>query len=449
MKKICILLILIISVLSSSCKKYLDAKPDKKLDVPSSLNDLQALLDNENIMNLDRPYLGEASADNYFIPFDDLQSLSEWERQIYTWNSTIDDGLAKNWQNAYNPVYYANVVLEDIKKFSRTNENWADWDNIRGSALFFRAKSFLQTAVIWAKAYNRVTAKTDLGIPLRLNSDFNQKSIRTNNQATYARIITDLRAAIPLLPVIPKSVMRPSKPAAYGLLARTYLAMQLYDSAGIYADSCLQLHENLLDYNQLDSMEAYPIGLFNDEVIFHSSMILSSLTWNEYARVDSALFNSYLNNDLRRSIFFRLNSDNTHGFRGTYGTGFRLFNGMATDEIYLIRAECYARLGETDKAMADLNRLLTARWRAGTFSQLSATDGKEALRLILRERRKELIFRGLRWMDIKRLNMGGDKIILKRMVDGVLHLLSPNDLRYAIPIPADVIDLTGMKQNPR
>ena len=69
--------------------------------------------------------------------------------------------------------------------------------------------------------------------------------------------------------------------------------------------------------------------------------------------------------------------------------------------------------------------------------------------LILLERRKELLMRGLRWMDLKRLNMEGAAITLTRTVNGQVYTLPPNDLRYALPIPEDVIAISGMQQNPR
>ena len=67
---------------------------------------------------------------------------------------------------------------------------------------------------------------------------------------------------------------------------------------------------------------------------------------------------------------------------------------------------------------------------------------------IRKERRKELLFRGLRWIDIKRLNKEGAGINITRLVNGLVYTLEPGDPRFALPLPADVIGASGMPQNP-
>jgi len=57
--------------------------------------------------------------------------------------------------------------------------------------------------------------------------------------------------------------------------------------------------------------------------------------------------------------------------------------------------------------------------------------------------------RGLRWMDVKRLNREGRNISMRRFIDGKEYVLSPNDKRYALAIPEDIITFTGIQQNPR
>src|SRR5690606_16588623 len=116
------------------------------------------------------------------------------------------------------------------------------------------------------------------------------------------------------------------------------------------------------------------------------------------------------------------------------------FAGLATDEVYLIRAEIAARLGNTEQALNDLNRLKAARWEKNVaFQPYTANTQDEALSYVLQERKKELLFRGLRWSDLRRLNVEGFLITLERRIGNQIYQLIPNDLRYVYPIPNEVI----------
>ena len=103
--------------------------------------------------------------------------------------------------------------------------------------------------------------------------------------------------------------------------------------------------------------------------------------------------------------------------------------------------------------MKDLNALLVTRFKKEngktTYREIHDMNSDELLTRILLERRKSLIFRGIRWYDLKRLNRDGANIVLKRKVEGKEFILQPNDLRYALPIPNDIIELSDIVQNPR
>ena len=449
-----IALFLLVCITGLSCKKYLDLKPDKKLTVPSSVKDLQALLDNNNIMNKKYPTYDEASADNYYLPLSNYQSFSLNQRKAYIWQN-YDYNYKNDWSQIYDVVYYANEVLHNLKNVERTVFNEKEWDNIKGSALVYRSESFLKAAWIFAKAYDEQTAGNDYGIALRTEPDFDQPVKRSTTRETYAQIVHDLNEAVPLLPDWPVHVMRPSKQAAYALLARTWLSMRVYDSALKYADRCLELNNSLMDYNDLNVDDFFPFPPFNKEVIMYGSIGMMNYPIGVTdVLVDTLLYTSYDNNDLRKRGFFLdasliFSGITGHLFKGTYVGDFgTLFTGIATDEMYLTRAECYARSGDRDKAMDDINYLLSKRFATGTFTLLQASTADQALDIILAERRKELIFRGLRWMDIKRLNREGANITLKRIIENNTYLLPPNDNRYALPLPADIVSITGMPQNP-
>jgi starch-binding outer membrane protein, SusD/RagB family len=440
----------ILSIGLLSCNKYLDKKSDNSLVVPNTVDNLQALLDNSEQINSNTPMYGEISSDNYFLLDATYNSVTELDRAAYRW-IPYDYNFVNDWSGAYQVIYTANLCLERLDAIAKSVQNEARWNNVKGSALFLRSYYFLQLAWTHAKAYEESTAQTDLGIPLRTSSDFNIASNRSTVAETYAKVIDDAMESIGYLPDNPQHVMRPSKTAAYGLLARTYLSMRKYDSAFKYADLALSIKSILLDYSNTSEVQATattPFQPFNKEIIFFSQQTgpwLFNLT-GSYALVDTVLYNSYETNDLRKSAYYRPLSGYQRYKNGYTGSNL-MFTGIATDEMYLTRAECYARAGNKNAALSDLNTLLSKRWATGMFVPVTAASAQDALGIVLTERRKELVKRGLRWMDIKRLNRENANIVLKRIVGGQLFTLAPNDPKYALPLPKDIIDQTNLQQN--
>ncbi|MFB2118843.1 RagB/SusD family nutrient uptake outer membrane protein [Parapedobacter sp. 2B3] len=451
MKYTMYLLAILVSI--SCSKSWLEKKNDSGMVVPSTLKDLQSILDRNLVMNNYYPVIGDLASDDYYLSYNIWQALSLTFREIYTWESNfLDVGSTSIWQRPYLTVFYANAALEGVEKIAPNMTNKIERSNIVGSAHFFRAFAFYTTSQIFAKHYSSATANSDLGIVLRTTTDVNVKSKRSTVQESYDKIISDLKIAVSNLPINPVYKFRPSKPAAYALLARTYLVMSDYENALLYADSCLQFYSKLMDYNSLDSTQPFPIPFLNEEVIFQAAQAGDILANNNNYLVDTTLYELYGQNDLRKDFFFRTAELGNH-FKGTYmgaSPGINVFGGIATDEVYLIRAECFARLGNSAAAMADLNELLENRWVSGTFVPLTATTPGDALERILIERRKELLFRGLRWSDLRRLNKDPKfEKTLVRLLDQDTFTILPNSSKYVFPIPQAVIDATGMEQNQR
>src|SRR5690606_71495 len=121
------------------------------------------------------------------------------------------------------------------------------------------------------------------------------------------------------------------------------------------------------------------------------------------------------------------------GFQGSYDGNYASyisFDGITTDEMYLIRAEAYARTNKIAESLTDLNTLLLKRYATGTFPGYESMDQTALISLIKDERRKELVYRGLRWSDLRRYNLENDNITLTRVIGGVAYTLPPNDLRW-------------------
>ena len=435
-----------------SCKKdWLDAKPNKSLVVPATVADLQAMLDNTTfIFNNGQPSLGEIGSDDYHVPYPAWQALYyNTERNAYIWAKNVyNNEPVFDWILPYQRIFYENYVLENIDKIVPAEDNIPAWNNVKGSALFGRAFDFYSLADLFTKPYDSSTAANDPGLPLRLHADINGTSSRATVQQTYDRIIEDLDAAIPLLPAVPAYKTRPSRASAYAMLARVYLNTGDFARAGKYADSSIMQQSTLMDYNALDLTSSFPFPMFNDEVIYHAVYNYPTVISSYTSIVDSGLYRSYANDDLRKYAYIDT-SDGNPRFKGGYD-GYTVFAGIAVDEMYLVSAECNAREGKITQGMNILNALLVNRWRTGTFVPVTAADAGEALRLILQQRRQELLYRGLRWTDLRRLNKDSRfAITLTRMLNGTGYQLPPGDNRYVYPIPDAEIQLSGIAQNPR
>lgn len=450
-------LVLLLSVIAfvnaqQSCNKYLDKKPSQDLAVPTTLKEFQAILDNAN-MNGGSPGYMEFVADNYYLTTPSWNSALIAERTSYIWDANANPNPFSTWNPSYENIYNANFVLDYLPGITISNAEKDEFNRLLGSAYFFRGFMFHQVAQLFCKPYSN-SANTDQGIVLRTTSAVEQKSTRSTVQQTYDRLIADLKIAAVLLPKTTLFPTRPNKAAAYGELARVYLSMRQYETAKLYADSALGENASLLDYNSLAPGYSIPSFLDNPEILSVSRPVAPYDQLNApQGIIDTSLYRSYDDNDLRKQAFFEFNTSNsTYHFRGSYfpenGT-YSINDGVSIDEIYLIKAECEARGGNKDDAMETLNTLLSKRWKTGTFTGLTAATAEEAVDIILAERRKELLYRGLRWSDLRRLNLEGAGIELKRVVNNTTYPLPPNDLRWVLLIPDIEIARSGIQQNPR
>lgn len=456
MRKIFSIILVLVAGLSSCKKDFLDKKPDKALLVPTNLADFRALLDNTTIMNV-VPGLQRISTDELWVTDAGLNAYPATQKNAYLWEKDIYGGASSNdWNYPYREIFYANIVLDGLKDLDISDNDKSEFNEIKGSAFFHRAFAGFHLAQLFAKPFTENSSNSDLGIPIPLESNVNKKVSRENLNRTYKQIISDLEKAVDLLPMQASYKSRPSKLATWALLARIYLSMGDYPSAGLYSDKVLKAYDKLLDYKTLSiaSTTPFPVSLpnGNDEVLYHAVIISYSFSSSSVTGYDRNFYNLYSDNDLRKAMFFTINANGVVRPKNSYSGAFGTFAGIANDEVYLISAECYARNGETEKSMTILNDLLKKRWKANEFIPLTASNSEDALRTIILERNKELITNKgvLRWMDLRRLNL--DKrfaVTIKRTVGSQVYTLLPNDPRYVFPIPDNEINSSGIEQNIR
>lgn len=450
--------IIFFSLMFIGCgKDFLDETPNKRTRIPSSLADYAALLDNINAMNAGSVHaLGMIGADEYYlteVQYNTYFGRPElyWQAKAYVWDDVIfTGGDGADWTGGYAKILLCNTVLDGLKKVNVTDQK--EYDRVAGTAYFFRALNYYNLAQAFCKPYNAGAAH-DLGLPLREDPDVTVHIDRATLSATYEFIFSDLQKAIALLPDVAVTVFRPSKVVVEALKTRIYLQMDAYDKALTAAENVLAVYKELMDFNGKTSTNGFSFAEYgekNPEVFFYTTTMTPTILLNNAYNIDETLLASYAADDLRKNIYFKTNGSSPLLFMGSYSGSLYYFSGFAVDEILLHQAECLARKGKLELALKSLNRLRSHRIAKQSFTELSSDDPEQIVRWIMEEKKKELVFRGIRWEELRRLNREAKfQQTLYRKLGAVQFSLEPGSTKWTWPLPVEAITLGGYKQNER
>lgn len=454
MKQIkCIKYIVVLSFifqLTACSQDFLDVKPQKQQVILKTLQDVGALLDNASIMNR-TDYYRLISDGDFSYSDAKVLSLSEVQRNLYLWKVDIDP-IALNttpWDLPYQQIMYTNIALETLMEMKDYSGNKNRWNELYATAQFYRAWAYYQLLQDFSPAYDD-SLDEQLGVPIVTNSLYPKNIQRESLRDGYQFILEQLKETILLLPEISMIKTRPSAQASYGLIARVYLNLGDFEQALNAVDQALKINATLLDYNKLAMTGALPFSEYNfsthPEVVFFTSsnVPLVAITG---IQVSDQLHAKYPDEDLRKKMFF----NNERLYTGTYsGNSQYHFTGLAIDELYLIKAECLIRSNRLVEAKKMMEDFLKNRFLTNTNTTV-IPDAKDALlHYILTERQKELVGRGTRWTDLKRLNKNGDMDEdLVRIYNGEQFTLPANSKRYVFAIPLEEVQSTELEQNDR
>lgn len=427
-----LVLLLAIIILFASCEKYLDVKP-KGVIIPEKTSDYEDLLKSPTITE-SFPSTILYLTDEQQGPYTKLENTST--ANAYFWNRQLNNDVESNpviWGHSYRSIYNTNVIINSVMNSSGSTD--IKKKQIKGEALTIRAALYFDLLTVYAKAYQKSSASTDPGLPLVTSIDVTEASPqRLSLQATVDAIIADLRTAEQDLPSINSGRARITKYTAAALLARIYLYIQNYEEALIWADKALLAPHSLVDYNNY----VIPVSEENPEVLWHrlpddNIAVMYDLVYSQQ------LIDSFDPDDLR----FQLLAMDFYGNGDYYWVGpdFGSF-GITFPEIYLIKSEALARANQITKAMDLLNNLRIKRIASYAYNPLTASNQTEALSLIWKERSWELVFKGTRWMDMKRLDAIGAMPDVKRINRSngqILETLPAKSPRYTFEIPSRVL----------
>lgn len=465
MKNVTTILAICVVVMLTGCNDYLDIKP-KGEKIPTTVSDYATLLNYESVQKVSDTYPAYLT-DDVFLPdvaegtaTPGLNSVDQSIRNLYLFKKEVfgdaqDDGF---WFASYNRIYYYNTVIDNIMDADGSDEQQKL--SIRAEALISRALEYLYLVNGYAKHYDVRTAESDPGVPLILDEDISKKNlVRASVKDVYAQILSDLQTALPNLPVQAKgNAFRASKAAGYGVLAKMYLYMGNYAEALKAANEVLEINNSLLDLKKYAVVKAQssigrtnvPQDIDNPENIY---IKFAPYVYGLSSKVfgSDELISLFSEDDMRLQVYFTKNFRNIPTDKYVWAPYLRANLAVSSPEIYLIAAECEAREGSIERAIALINKLRDNRIKNNT--DIVATDRNDALQKVLEERRRELAMSGMvRYIDLKRLNQESQfaKTVTHVTGEGTFSL-EPNSPLYVLPIPAKVMrfNKNSMKQNER
>ena len=465
-------------ILFTSCKKDLDLIDPYNLTVASAYKNLDAYA-----AQLNGVYSGFASAfyyNGYWGPttevlsdntYETLESLVNFQR-IANWDYLSNEGYFRDlWLQPYQVIYQANIIINGIDKFKTENE--PKHNRILGQALAARAIAHFDLLRGFANNLDRNA--TEPGVPIRTNNEILSPS-RNTVKDVYDAVYADLNRAISLLGTVDAAINGSTRAqidinGARAAMARVALYAKDYPVAVSNASAAIGAIP-------IATIANYP-GIWNDannnEVIwaiqnnsgdpgspFPSADVMSFRFNRSTFAAHPSLTSLYnVTTDVRFNTFYfnrPTSNGNTRAIQKFKGKGsasdnlvnFKVFR---TSEMYLIRAEAYARQGGANEALAstDINTLRTNRITGFTNGSWTGTA---LLSEIENERRRELAIEGHRWFDLKRTT----RTIARPLISGangtvnangnIKTTLASSSIKWNWPIPeAEIRINSNITQN--
>ena len=417
----------------TSCKDFLEVKP-KGVILPEKLSDYESIL-NSFTMTQTFPSALLYCTDDYYGEYSPIDrsiaaNMFYWRQEVDI-NDQVSPAI---WGLLYRVVYDANVIVNNAMKTRDDSEQRKK--EVLGEALLVRSDAYFTLLTAFTKVYDPSTAGTDPGLPLVTSNDVTEVAPqRSKLKATMDTIINNALQAADYLPINNINRYRGTKAAAQGFLSRVYLYIGDYPNAAKYANLALAASHRLIDYNTIANKNGIPVSDLNPEILWQRAS-------EEYGLPTFMLYSddlkTYFNTTDLRYTFFTVN--NSKGLNRSASPGRPNF-GVTFPELYLNIAEVAARGNDLSIAMDMVNKIRKVRIKTASYQPLSAANAEAALTIVLAERRRELAYSGLRWMDMKRLDREGrmpEVIRIDKKTGGVLAILKPRSKGYTFQIPARV-----------
>lgn len=494
MKKILIAFALACVFLAPGCQKFLDLKPEN-IQVVSKVEDYRDLL--ASYMRLVKAVNGDqypVLGGYYINPYFDVAAMFAYRSgelsinpsssayydaargefkqsavNIMTWMDTEESGYC--WDQYFSFLGPINLIIggiDDLEGDDRMR------DYVKGEALVWRAYSYFKLLQYFSPYQGNA-----YGIPIYLKpyeDPGNAMPERKTQTEVYQQILADCQEVFHLLERTPTTTWNYAYQELFlhQMLASVYCYKAMgaaaedtdWENALLHANEAMKGRSFVRDQATFKQM----FNCYNPQIFEHDEFNLRmvdgsnrqicnflytyyqpSLTMQAVATVDPAFFAKYKADDVRRAAYFVDQYNGTYkydkynisvNFYARYGfpVGGVIMPYRAA-ENQLIKAEALCRLGRAGEAREALNFFKAGRYLdvEGSYTE------SDLLAEILKERKLEFYHEGdICWLDMKRT---GERV--ERIVNGVVHVLQPDDFRYCFPIPKTEMKVNkNMVQNP-
>lgn len=460
MKKIynCIL-ILLTAITLASCEDFLDRDPQDKISNENLLGDIEgvtiaavgcynALVD-DYYYRTDLNLISELRGGN--LKFVESVSSGYVDRYIdfYSYNlNSENDRNEDHYETLYGILNQANNIVHAIPELS--DGTTEEKSQLLGEMYTIRALCHFDLLRLYAQPYNySANAQHDGIVVVVKTPDVLDMPARSTVYDSYKQIVEDLKAAINL--VTDENKHGTTKKFWIGpgivkaILARVYLYMEDWNNAIEMATEVIEdpnyglVAGVLLASEWLGNEPSIEDIWVLDNSVQQAENISKYMGYPDIGTemncsVTKDLYDLYSVDDLRLNLFVDFYGDTTSYKYHSEGNIESNITVIRLAEIYLVRAEAYARTNQGALARSDLQVI---RERANPYAEFVNLSGEELIQEILIEKRRELAFEGHNFFELKRT---GSNIKRNDCTATLNHDLDYPDYRYVMPIPYDNIE---------
>jgi tetratricopeptide (TPR) repeat protein len=350
-----------------------------------------------------------------------LSGYYNWQPNPYSFSDgNQEDNQLMIYNKIYKSISTVNTVIYNVPLMRTSGEPGDVLTRVNGEAHFLRALYYFLLVNTYGKPYNKASANTDYGIPLKTDPAVEPGPVsRATVKQVYDQMIDDLLQAEKDLEGYNKqSVVRANQAAAQTLLSRLYLYTEEYEKAASYADKVIAKSYRISNLNNFDFANNF-LQLHSPETIFNMGEDAINFLYPVFGpclfahdlgnavdayRASDELVQSFEGDDLRPSVFF--DQGERPGQLYAKARNFDLSGNISEifmirlPEIYLNKAEALAMLGRDGDAITALQELRKNRF--ATTPSSPPAGGEALVNFIRDERRRELCFEGHRWFDLRR-----------------------------------------------